>query len=179
MCCKGSCALSTLIVILLILSFVLDISGCFSSMWYLIGGTQTVLYSEIGVVFYGGIWSDCVSSQFFTTCESKETDWLKAVRAFSVSGFLLYFVAVVVVIVQLCSKPKKKALYIISVCLMFAGAICAMIAFVVYVIQATGKAREFFVGFYITITAFVFGILAGILESVNLVKANSGKVEIN
>ncbi|KAL3837601.1 hypothetical protein ACJMK2_022948 [Sinanodonta woodiana] len=177
MCCKATCALSTLALILLILSFVLDISGCFSGMWYLTGGKQTILWSEISVVIYGSIWGDCVSSEYFSKCESKDTDWLKAVRAFSISGFVFFFVAIVVVIVHLCFKHKTKAMYITTICITCAGAICAMIAFVLYAVYATGNEREFFIGFYITIVAFAFGILAGMLESINLIKTNTGKVE--
>ncbi|KAL3837602.1 hypothetical protein ACJMK2_022949 [Sinanodonta woodiana] len=130
MCCKATCALNTLALILLILSFVLEISGSFSGMWYMTNGKRPFHYSEIGVAIYGGIWSECVSGIFYPlTCESKET------------------------------------------------AICAMIAFVLYAVYATGNEREFFIGFYITIVAFGFGILAGMLESINLIKTNTGKVE--
>ncbi|KAK3582720.1 hypothetical protein CHS0354_039761 [Potamilus streckersoni] len=173
MCCKGTTVLGTLVLVLQILCFLLDIVGSFYSTWYLVQRKEFIsIDSEIRVSYYGNAWNECTESVLFKRCEDIHTDWLIAVRAFSVSCFLVFLAAIIVVIVQMCLKSKTKVVYIVAVCLTFTGAICAIIAIAVYAVEAKGDASNFSLGFHITAVVFGLGILAGMLETIELVKVN-------
>ncbi|KAL3837604.1 hypothetical protein ACJMK2_022952 [Sinanodonta woodiana] len=159
----GTSALKKLVIALLVFCFILDLVGFVIPYWYY---TESTLLGYT-VKAYGGLWTACSQVSLVVGCgdyvNSTLVDWFRAVRAFSALGFLLFLASLVVVIFHTCSKSDKKLLYLVAVCLTFVGAICAMISFAIYAGNATGNLSKYHAAFYITIVAFVLGIVTGIL----------------
>ncbi|KAK3582717.1 hypothetical protein CHS0354_039754 [Potamilus streckersoni] len=172
----GTSAFKKLVIVLLVFCFILDLVGFVIPYWYY---TESTLLG-ITVKSYGGLWTVCSEVSLLLTCgdyvSSTLVDWFRAVRAFSALGFLLFLASLVVVIAHTCSKSKKKLIYLVGVCLTFVGAICAMISFAIYAGNATGNLSKFHAAFYITIVAFVLGLVTGILGILDALGVIGGKV---
>ncbi|KAL3837598.1 hypothetical protein ACJMK2_022945 [Sinanodonta woodiana] len=165
--------LCKVVFILLILCFIIDLIAFAIPFWY------SLEYNVLGasVKSYGGLWDACAESGSLKSCASIKdsglTDWFRAVRAFSILSWLFFLGALVVAIVFMFFMSGNKLLYLVAVCLSFAGAFCAMIAFAVY----AGKLgiTDYSASFALTIISFILGLIIGVLGILDYLGIIGGK----
>ncbi|KAK3582721.1 hypothetical protein CHS0354_039762 [Potamilus streckersoni] len=173
--------LCKIVFILLILCFIIDLIAFAIPYWY---------SKEInGFKYYGGLWDICEEGTFmgssYKICNSIGEDdryiaynWVRgfrAVRAFSILSWLFFLAALVLVVIFMWVL-SSKVLYLVAVCLSFAGAFCAMIAFAVYAGESTFYWKDYSASFALTIIAFILGLIIGILGILDYLGLTSGKV---
>ncbi|KAK3582726.1 hypothetical protein CHS0354_039767 [Potamilus streckersoni] len=161
---------------LLITCFVIDLIGFAIPYWH---STDSVF----GLKNFGGLWDDCHYLDGDKKCENiKENvlpesflSWFRAVRAFSILSWLFFLAALVIVIIFMFFMSAKKPLYLVAVCLSFAGAFCALIAFAVYAGESFSSYTHYHIAFALTVVSFVLGLLAGILGILDYFLGGGGK----
>ncbi|KAK3582725.1 hypothetical protein CHS0354_039766 [Potamilus streckersoni] len=170
--------LCKIVFILLTMCFITDLIGFSIPYWY----SKEFMFSKISGKDYAGLWDWCTGTGK-SSCNKIEDNnrsdyflyWLKAVRTFSVLSWILFLVALVFIIIFIFCKSDKKALYMVAVCLIFAGAVCALIAFAVYTVESTGIMKEYSAAFAMTISVFVMGLIIGILGVIDYIGVVGGK----
>ncbi|KAK3582727.1 hypothetical protein CHS0354_039768 [Potamilus streckersoni] len=167
--------LCKIVFILLILCFIIDLIGFAIPFWY--SKEYTILGAN--VKSYGGLWDLCGESGIAKSCANiKDTglaDWFRAVRAFSILSWLFFLAALVVIIVFMFFMSDKKVMYLVAVCLSFAGAFCALIAFAVYAGESSGILKEYSASFALTIISFILGLIIGVLGILDYLGVIGGK----
>ncbi|KAK3582730.1 hypothetical protein CHS0354_039772 [Potamilus streckersoni] len=157
---RDTSLLCKIVLILLGLCLIIELIGFAIPFWYAISGPDVIVYT--------GLWMGCVKRGITVECghiEDKELpDWFRAVRAFSTLSWLFFLAALVLVLVFMFLMYSKKIVYLIVVCLSFAGAFCALISFAVFVGRSADEAKEHLsASFGLTIVAFILGLITGVL----------------
>ncbi|KAL3855464.1 hypothetical protein ACJMK2_014675 [Sinanodonta woodiana] len=164
---RDTSLLCKIVLILLVLCFCIDLIGFAIPYWI----------SQDAIIFkiHQGLWIQCVEVDGYKTCatftDSNLPDWFHAVRAFSIMSWVFFLMALVIIFVFI--KSEKKALYVGAVCLSFAGAFCALVAFAVYAGEV--QLKEYHAGFALTIISFILGMIIGILGMLDCLGIVGGK----
>ncbi|KAL3855463.1 hypothetical protein ACJMK2_014674 [Sinanodonta woodiana] len=151
---KEASLLCKIVLILLVLCFCIDLIGFAIPYWI-----------SVEDKFNVGLWDRCFELYGYKTCDTLNNidipDWFRAVRAFSILSWIFFLMALVLVIIFVFFKSDKKTLYVGAVCLSFAGAFCALVAFAVFAGEL--KLNEYHASFALTIISFILGLIIGIL----------------
>lgn len=138
-------------LVLTICALVFQIIGLASPYWvYLESGPAKV---------YFGLWKTCTELQETTDCRDFDEvkDWLEAVQAMSILGFLVLLVAVVMTILKLFVMKDNKPVLFAGIGTSFAGGIFILIAVAVYAAKTNDLYDNFDFDYHF---AFAFSIIA-------------------
>ncbi|XP_055998267.1 uncharacterized protein LOC125645735 [Ostrea edulis] len=117
---------------------------------------------------YAGLWWTCTEtvSTGLTSCDKtvdylftngSSTDWLKAVQAMSILGFLTLLVASVMTILKLFVLKDNKPVLLVAIGTSFTGAVFILIAIAVYADEINDFYSAFDFNYHF---AFAFSIIA-------------------
>lgn len=140
-------------LVLTICALVFQIIGLASPYWF---------YWEFGTTkTYSGLWKTCTELQETTDCRDfdDKKDWLEAVQAMSILGFLVLLVAVVMTILKLFVMKDNKPVLFAGIGTSFAGGIFILIAVAVYAAKTNDRFDKLNVDFDYHF-AFAFSIIA-------------------
>nr|XP_034324873.1 uncharacterized protein LOC105344626 [Crassostrea gigas]XP_034324879.1 uncharacterized protein LOC105344626 [Crassostrea gigas] len=139
-------------LVLTICALVFQIIGLASPYW---------VYFETGPYkFYSGLWKTCTEIQK-TTCTDivDKEDWMEAVQAMSILGFLVLVVAVVMTVLKLFVMKDNKPVLFAGIGTSFAGGIFILIAVAVYAAKTNDRFDKLNIEFDYHF-AFAFSIIA-------------------
>lgn len=158
-------------LVLTICAFICQLIGLASPYW---------IYIDHGVTkAYGGLWKSC----FYDKASDKTVcsdylivlDWMKAVRATSIIGFLLFLVALVMVILKMFVTKDKKPVLFAAIGTAFAGAIFVLTSIAVYASKQDeiirGTSLQYHFAFAFCIIAMLAALGAGAIMMVDAIKA--------
>lgn len=140
-------------LVLTICALVFQIIGLASPYW--------ISYKGIGSAnTYSGLWKTCTEIQK-TTCTdiADKEDWMEAVQAMSILGFLVLVVAVVMTVLKLFVMKDNKPVLFAGIGTSFAGGIFILIAVAVYAAKTNDLLDKLNVEFDYHF-AFAFSIIA-------------------
>uniref|UniRef100_A0A8W8N838 Uncharacterized protein n=1 Tax=Magallana gigas TaxID=29159 RepID=A0A8W8N838_MAGGI len=158
-------------LVLTICAFICQLIGLASPYW---------IYIDLGETkAYGGLWKSCLYNKTFDTtlCDEKldVLDYMKAVRATSIIGFLSFLVALIMVILKLFVTKDKKAVLFAAIGTAFNGAIFVLTSIAVYASTIDkykrGTSAEYHFAFAFCIIGMFFALGAGAIMMVDAVKA--------
>ncbi|XP_061188415.1 uncharacterized protein LOC133196560 [Saccostrea echinata] len=122
---------------LTICAAIFQLIGLASPYWTFIDGNSINVNS--------GLWKTCTQtvSTGDTVCtdiEITDDDWLKAVRAMSILGFLVLMVAAIMAVLKLFVLKDKQPVLFVAIGTAFAGAVFILISIAVY----AAKTKDFY-----------------------------------
>ncbi|KAL3855450.1 hypothetical protein ACJMK2_014661 [Sinanodonta woodiana] len=163
---RDASLLCKIVLILLVLCLCIDLIGFAIPYW------NTV--DKLDTKFNVGLWNQCTEKNGTNECtkisDSDIKDWSNAVRALSILSWVFFLVALVLVIIFVFIKSEKKALYVGAVCISFAGAVCALVAF-----AAQLNSNKYHASFALTIISFILGMVIGIMGMLDCLGIVGGK----
>ncbi|XP_065940506.1 epithelial membrane protein 2 [Magallana gigas] len=140
-------------LVLTICALVFQIIGLASPYW--------ISYKGFGSAnAYSGLWKTCTEIQK-TTCTdiADKEDWMGAVQAMSILGFLVLVVAVVMTVLKLFVMKDNKPVLFAGIGTSFAGGIFILIAVAVYAAKTNDRFDKLNIEFDFHF-AFAFSIIA-------------------
>lgn len=126
-----------------------------------------------------GIWKSCGYTQLTdtTTCVDWVVvqDWLKAVRATSILGFLSLLFALVMIILKMFLMKDRKPILLAGIGTAFVGALFILISIAVFASKVddliTGTVLDYHFAFAFCIIAMLAALGAGAIMMVDVVKS--------
>ncbi|XP_061166005.1 uncharacterized protein LOC133174894 [Saccostrea echinata] len=126
---------------------------------------------------YSGLWKTCLDVEGVdSACTDLKnaTDWLEAVRAMSILGFLALLVSAVATALKLFIMNEQKPILIVAIVTAFAGAAFILISIAVYAAKMselnTGDIYKFHFAFAFCILGMLAGLGGGVLMLIEMMK---------
>ncbi|XP_061180387.1 uncharacterized protein LOC133188929 [Saccostrea echinata] len=150
---------------------VFQLIGLASPYWIFIDATLLKINS--------GLWKTCTElvltgDNECTDVELTDDDWLKAVRAMSVLGFLVLVVAAVMAILKLFVLKDKQIILFVAIGTAFAGAVFILISVAVYAAKTNDLYENsdfnYHFAFAFSIIGMIAAIGAGVVMLVEIMK---------
>lgn len=160
-------------LVLIICAFICQLIGLASPYW--------ISFEILGIKAHSGLWKSCAIVKLLDIDECADyeiiTDWLKAVRATSIMGFISLLVALVMTILKLFFLKDMKPALFAAIGTAFIGALFILISIAVYAAK-TGELTshsvfEYHFAFVFCILAMLAALGAGSVMVVDAVKTKS------
>lgn len=158
-------------LVLIICASICQLIGLASPYW---------IYIEVGETkVNSGLWKVCYYTKALdkTLCSDLPTllGWMKAVRATSIIGFLLFLVALVMVILKMFVTKDKKPVLFAAIGTAFVGAIFVLTSIAVYASKQDenigGTLSQYHFAFAFCIIGMLAALGAGAIMMVDAIKA--------
>ncbi|XP_061180367.1 uncharacterized protein LOC133188904 [Saccostrea echinata] len=114
-----------------------------------------------------GLWKACTETVLTgnTICsdvELTDDDWLKAVRAMSILGFLVLVVPVIMVVLKLFVLKDKKPILLVAIGTAFVGAVFILISIAVYAAKTNDLYKNIDFNYHFAFAFSIIGMIAAI-----------------
>ncbi|XP_045181187.1 uncharacterized protein LOC123540326 isoform X1 [Mercenaria mercenaria] len=169
---KAASLLSKIVLGLIIIAFILDMIGFYTTNWSTIEYIDPFRITErLRVEEYIGLWKHCIVTRYMAKCSNFKNygSWFEATQAFETLGFIAAIVALVLIVLYIFvpQTSGKRIVFILGMVACFAAAGCIILGIIIYGSKVETNLSWSFA--LCTIAGIIFGV-SGILLIVDMLK---------